>query len=122
MLTEEAWTKDGKGERFHGSPLGSAGAVCYGSMVPRLSVSTSVLRGWWTCRTTFAQLRDVSITVQLPLGQSIAALDGVGGGTYDEFDRLPSPEERAGALPGPGPFLFSGSPAYGFRRGRWLRS
>jgi hypothetical protein len=35
--------------------------------------------------------------------------------TDDEFDRLPRPEERTGTWQGPGPFLFSGLPAY------WLR-
>jgi hypothetical protein len=47
------------------------------------------------------EVMDVSTTIQLPLGPAVAALGRVGGGTDDEFDRLPRPEERAGAWQDP---------------------
>jgi hypothetical protein len=47
------WPRSGEESRFHGSPRGSAVIVGYGSMVPRLAVSTSVPGGCWTCKTTF---------------------------------------------------------------------
>jgi len=54
--------------------------VCfYGSMVPKLSVRTSVPVGCWMCNTTLVNVSDVSTTLQFPFGHSVEG-DGDGGG------------------------------------------